>query len=36
MRIFNSTNIALEYLLLKATGKRFGKEKTLYDYFNGF
>ena len=29
-------NITLGHLLLEATGKRFGKEKAQFNYFNRF
>ena len=29
-------SVALKYLLLEATGKRFDKEEVLFDYFNRF
>ena len=36
MRDVDSTNITLEYLLLKATTKELGKEKALFNCFDGF
>lgn len=34
MREIDSTNIILEHALLKATDKKFGKEKTLLHYLD--
>ena len=31
-----STNIALEYLLLEATGKKLGKKEALFNCFDKF
>ena len=35
MREVSSTNIALGYLLLEATGKGLGEEEAHFDCFNG-
>ena len=36
IREVDSTNIALEYLLLEITGKRLGKEEAQFGYFNRY